>query len=1261
MKNLYLKILSIIILFFIYNSVLFSQSGIILKSYDTKQYPTISTEVFIFDSDINYPIQSYTEKNIVVMDNGITPNNIVLTNPPQNIEPVKSYDLIFDLGIESSADISQSRFQTAINLFKQLIALIDTTKCEMSLTSFDAINYINQGFTNSQASVLAALNILTPEMTSMLDQAFLSNPAGCIEFMKKAKFNKIAVLITDGAGLQSKSEILNQLKSENIKVFVLVVGKPISTDLLDIVNQTGGTFYDNIKSSDDLKLIAKYIYGNSINFLPSVISWDVPFTCADVHDVEINVPAKNYQVKFNYNVVSHKKPIITTNPKALGFSYVNEPLLPKQKDISLTAVNSDIRITKFSIQDPRYTIVNGDVTSGEIIIKQNESHTLTIRYSPSDSAITFTTLQITSDACLGNEIYLTGGFPNTPPVDRTIKLLTPECKTTLVPKDTFSIIWTGLLPQDVIQLEYSLDNGRNWDTLARNITDLKYLWTVPDVNSDECLIRAIQLWPNNVGRTLDLRHKKDVNSAFFNNDGNFVITASSDGTVGIWNSNTGKLIHNLTGHSDIVNYATFNNLANRAASVGADQNLIIWDVATGTEIVRKIFNSNVLSVKYSPNDDYLVVAAKNGHTYILDATDLSIKQDINSYPNGLTWYAEFSPNGQYVLTAGNNGLVKVWEWETNINTPVKIYDVRTNGYGNAIHATYNYNASKVAVCDLNSKKVTVFDAATGDTLYTLTHKVKPDDNITIFSTSFYHDAKYGELILTAAEDNVRLWDANKGIEAPPHIIQEHTEAVLTAVFNFDAKRILTASRDFTAKIWNLEQRALQMDTTDCLFRIKPIKIAIADVQFPEIPVNDSKDSTILNFIVNKTDFNYQIRNIELANTSGGDFQILSNIETPFILDTLKPFNISILFRPTKVGLITDTIKITTPGGIYSSVLSGIGIDRSLVSYFNLIDFGQVELGDSKDTIINILVENKSLSDVKITGVKLQKPDTLHFNIISKTQKDVLRPNETMGFTIRYTPMGLEVNNGTLVIENDGLISPLKIGLLGEGIKTRMDTATIVVGDATGKPGDIIEVPIYIKNLSKLGLRETIKGFTTNLRFNKSMLKPLDFYPEWFDGQDRVMKITLPSKFGADSILVKLKFKVALGNDTLTPLKIEYTEPIGLAKILIFEQSGEFKLSGYCMQGTPRLFDENGRVFLNKTFPNPTNGIFTINFSLIEDGFTRLYLVDLTGRIIKELANSIMQKGEYNYQVNSADFPSGQYRLILETPTRKFTQSLIIQR
>ena len=33
--------------------------------------------------------------------------------------------------------------------------------------------------------------------------------------------------------------------------------------------------------------------------------------------------------------------------------------------------------------------------------------------------------------------------------------------------------------------------------------------------------------------------------------------------------------------------------------------------------------------------------------------------------------------------------------------------------------------------------------------------------------------------------------------------------------NFDGSRILTSSWDSTAKIWNLDKRDLQMDTTDC--------------------------------------------------------------------------------------------------------------------------------------------------------------------------------------------------------------------------------------------------------------------------------------------------------------------------------------------------------------------------------------------------------------------------------------------------------------
>jgi WD40 repeat protein len=1238
-----------------------AQSGIILKNFDASNYPNIKSNIFIFDDSSNFPIQTYTEKNIVVLDNGITPNNITLTNPPQNLNSNLSIDLIVDLGLDNNAPVGNTRFQMGTTFCNNFINLIDTTQIETAVTSFDAINYVNQTFTNSKFKLQSAIKTLSPSYSSYLGEAFLDKPAGALEMFRNAKYQKIAILITDGAGLNNKDSVINQLISNGIKVFVLVIGKPISFDLLDVVNKTNGDYLDSITSKTDLKLIAKYFYSLVLNYQASVVSWDLPFTCSDNHDAEIDLPAKSYQVKFNYNIISRAKPIITTTPIALGFASVL-PSKTKDLDIALTAVNADITITKFSIQDPRFQIVAGDVTGGQLLIKENESHTLTIRYSPTDSAITFTTLKIESNACLGNEVYLTGGFPNTPPIERTIKLLTPECKTTLVPLDTFSIIWTGLLPQDVIQLEYSIDNGRNWDTLARNVTDLVYKWTVPNVVSDECLIRAIQLWPNNVGRTMNLKHNADVNSAFFNKEGNLVITASSDGTAAIWNSNTGKVIYYLLGHGGTVNYAVFNNAGNRAATVGDDGNVIIWDATNGQKLYQKHYGNIVLSVKFSPDDQHIVVAVKDGHAYVLNANDLSPEQDLNVSPNGVCWYAEFSPDGQKVLTASNDGIAKVWDWANNPNVPIQNFDVRYSGYANVIHATYNYNATKVAVTDQASKRVIVFNTQTGDTLFTLTHNTKVNDNIVIFSSSFYYDTKYGEMILTAGEDKVaRLWDANKGIPVPPQIFQEHTEAVLTAVFNFDAKRVLTASRDFTAKIWNLDQRDLQMDTTACLFRIKPIKIEVSNIDFPEVPVNDSKDTIIAPFLKNTTDFDYQIRNIELAGTSNGDFQILSNIQTPFILDTLKPFPISVLFKPSKVGLITDTIKITTPGGVYSSTLTGIGIDRGLIAYSNVLDFGQVELGDSKDTVIQMLVVNKSQSDIQIQNISLQKPDTLHFSIISKPDQQILKPNETIGFILRYTPTALEMNDGTLVINNDGQLSPLKIALMGEGVLPRIDTLTIALGSISGSPGDIVELPIYIKNLSQFGLRPTIQGFSANIRFNGTLLKPLDFFPDWFDKQDRVMKVTIPSTFGSDSVLMKLKFKVALGNDSLSQIKIENVAPIGLAKMLINTEDGKFTLTGFCNQGSPRLFDENGRIYLNQTYPNPTNSIFTLDFSLIENGYTHLFIIDYMGQIVKTIIDQNMQKGKYQIKVNTADLASGQYQCILETLTRRYTTNLIIQR
>jgi len=54
-------------------------------------------------------------------------------------------------------------------------------------------------------------------------------------------------------------------------------------------------------------------------------------------------------------------------------------------------------------------------------------------------------------------------------------------------------------------------------------------------------------------------------------------------------------------------------------------------------------------------------------------------------------------------------------------------------------------------------------------------------------------------------------------------------------------------------------------------------------------------------------------------------------------------------------------------------------------------------------------------------------------------------------------------------------------------------------------------------------------------------------------------------------------------------------------------------------------------------------------------------VDVSGKIVKTVFDKIMQKGKHDLHIDISNLPAGIYNYILETPTRKFSQNLIIQR
>lgn len=286
-------------------------------------------------------------------------------------------------------------------------------------------------------------------------------------------------------------------------------------------------------------------------------------------------------------------------------------------------------------------------------------------------------------------------------------------------------------------------------------------------------------------------HTDEVASVAFSPDGKRIATSSLDGTVKIWEAETGTETLTLHGHNDAVSSVAFSPDGSELVTASWDKTAKVWDAVSGKPLITLSGHTDGISrAIFSPMEGgtHVITASDDGTAKVWDVKtgkELLTLSDQSGWINSIA----ISPDGNRIATAQVDGITKIWD----ANTGEEILTLSGHA-DNVLAVAFSPDGTKLATGGFDGI-AKVWDVQTGETLLTLTGH----HNSAIYSVTFSPD---GSRLATSSSDNTaKVWDVATGTELIT--LAGHTGFVLGASFSPDGEWLATASTDGTAKVWDL--------------------------------------------------------------------------------------------------------------------------------------------------------------------------------------------------------------------------------------------------------------------------------------------------------------------------------------------------------------------------------------------------------------------------------------------------------------------------
>jgi hypothetical protein len=414
-------------------------------------------------------------------------------------------------------------------------------KSECALASFYLEYFYNRGFTTDKELLKRHIQGLKgsgkadhyPNIVIPMEKA--------LQAVENRKYKKVVVLVPNGYYPDNSSAIIQKANSIDATVYGVTYGSGCPPFLRNIATQTGGKCYSNITSKEMAEEVFRRILQEAQEIEPCEIEWKSEFPCHEGdNNVEIKLLQNNSKTITSYRVPNLSLANLEFNPPTVKFLNPTIGVIVEDKVI-VKARNIDFNITNIKSSNPAFTI-----SPLSFVLKEGESKELTVSYMPTDSNYNFCKFEIESEPCKTYH-HAVGSYIGKKPTFQTLKLTHPNGGETFVVGSNTLITWEGIPPDDKVLLEYSTDNGQNWQTLTNEASGLSYKWTnIPRPVSSKCLVRVSQgsgllnsdpndpapqiVWQNTFGGS-EMESAKSIQET---SDGGFILageTGSIDGDV----------------------------------------------------------------------------------------------------------------------------------------------------------------------------------------------------------------------------------------------------------------------------------------------------------------------------------------------------------------------------------------------------------------------------------------------------------------------------------------------------------------------------------------------------------------------------------------------------------------------------------------------------------------------------------------------------------------------------------------------------------